>query len=122
MYDICPDERHALSTNFARLERLRPGYGYSNSADTTEGVLSPEDDGLFLINLDTYEKKLLISYATLDKLLFADNKGESYINHISISPNGDKAMFFYIYNYSDKPGWKATLWVVDLNTAKYVNN
>ena len=36
--------------NYARMARLRPVTGYRGATDWTEGVLHPENDGIFKIN------------------------------------------------------------------------
>lgn len=116
LYDISTDEKWGLIVNFSRLQRIRNGYGYSNIPDKTEGIIAPENDGIFLVDLKNCTTKLLVSYKKLNELLPYENKGENYFNHISISPDSKKAMFFYLWNASTWPGWKATLWVVDLES------
>lgn len=118
LYDISPDEKWGVSINFSRLQRLRPGYGYSNLEDITQNETIPKNDGLYLVNLEEKTKTLLLSYSQLDELLPKFKKGECYLNHISFSPKSDKIMFFYIWTVKTLPGWKATLWIYDLKTGK----
>lgn len=119
LYDISADEQVGVSINFSRLQRLRPGYGYSNKPDSSEGVVSPSDDGLFVIDMQKFTSSLLISYSQLDKLVPANNKGECYINHVSISPRRKNIMFFYIWCTESLPGWKATLCVINFKSRKF---
>ena len=116
LYDINKEETFGLSINFSRLQRLRPGYGYANKPDNTKNIISPSDDGLFYIDLKKETCELLISYEKLATMMPEAKKGENYINHISISPDGKNAMFFYIWKTNVKPGWKATLWVINLKS------
>ena len=116
LYDISADEKIGLSINFDRLQRLRPGYGYSNWDDVTINEMNPMQDGLYIVDLENDRKTLLVSFAELAGDLPEAKNHSGYINHISISPNADKAMFFYIWKTDVKPGWKATLWIIDLKT------
>jgi len=62
---VSPDGKYALSINFARLARWRPGYGYAGLPDTFENKRWPEDDGLYIVNLETGDHKLIIPLARL---------------------------------------------------------
>ena len=42
VYDVARDGSFALSLDFSRLHRMRPGYGYSNLPDATEGQPCPD--------------------------------------------------------------------------------
>lgn len=116
LYDISSDEKFGLSINFDRLQRLRAGYGYSNKKDETINENVPANDGLYKVDLENGKKDLLVSYKQLSEILPESKKNQCYINHISISPNDDKVMFFFIWQTNKKPGWKATLFIFDLNT------
>lgn len=115
LYDISCNEKYGVTINFDRLQRLRPGYGYSNKPDNTVGKINPEDEGLFLVDIEDGTAELLVSFEELDKKLPVKGKGETYINHISFSPDGNKVMFFYIWVTAEAM-WKATLWIVDIQT------
>ena len=54
-----------LSLNFSRLEKLRPGYGYSLIADSNIDIKEPQDDGLFLIDIK-YFSRYYISFNYLN--------------------------------------------------------
>lgn len=114
LYDISKDETFGITTDFTRLGRLRPGYGYVNNSDVTAGVKSPKDCGLEFVSLGDGGSRMLLSLSELSSLLPDSRCGEGYINHISISPNGKRVMFFYIWTTESFPGWKATLWIYDL--------
>lgn len=116
LYDISKDETFGISTDFSRLGRLRPGYGYTNYADETQGDLAPASVGLEWLSLTDGSACMLVSLAELSSMLPESRDGESYINHIAISPHGKKVMFFFIWTTAQSPGWKATLWVSDLTS------
>ena len=60
------DGTWALGINYARLFLTRPDYGYfGNGQDPKQGVVFPEDDGLFRINLKTGEIRLIVPCAAV---------------------------------------------------------
>ena len=97
LYDISNNEEYGISVNFSRIQRLRPGYGYKYFKDVTVNEKAPKDDGLFKVNLKTYEKELIISLEKLAEKNDSELKYDHYINHVSISPSGKYIMFFHIY-------------------------
>lgn len=98
IYSISPCGNLAASVNFARLGRLRPGYGYTSIKDTAEDICAPKDDGLFIVNLNSGNKKLIISLYNLSQKSKQSelSRHHHYINHISFSPDGKNLVFFYI--------------------------
>lgn len=114
LYDISRDESFGIATDFVRLGRLRPGYGYVNIPDTTSGDKSPRSCGLEYVSLLDGTSRMLVSVEELSSILPDSKSGEGYINHISISPSGKRIMFFYIWTTTVSPGWRATLWIYDL--------
>lgn len=117
IYSLDPLGRYAVTLNFSRLGRLRPGYGYGLLHDQTEGVAAPEGDGLSLLELQTGEAKLLISFARL-----ASENGnpedEHYVNHASFSPDGKSLVFFHIWLTKEKKR-KIRFCCYDLQTDTY---
>lgn len=103
IYDIDRNGEYALTLNFSRLGRLRPGYGYSNLPDETANQKAPEEDGVWLLNLNDGDKKLLFSLYDLSKLEHESSMddAEHYVNHISISPYDDMFMCFHLWTKDD---------------------
>ncbi len=99
IYAVTPDGRWGLSLNFSRLERLRPGYGYSNLKDPTKGILAPKEDGLWRVDIKSGKSTLLFPVAdaacfhTLDSMAGA----EHYFNHILSSPTGERFLFVHLW-------------------------
>ena len=85
--------KEAISINFSRLHITRPGYGYGgNGQDAKENVAFPDDDGLFLIDLETGQVKLIVSINQVKNLVpdLEDKGGIEYFNHTLFSRNGSK--------------------------------
>ncbi|MCM1173562.1 MAG: hypothetical protein NC341_00775 [Blautia sp.] len=115
VYDIAPDEKWGLSLNFDRLQALRPGYGYSNNMDgyVIDSAV-PANDGIYFVDLEKGREELIVTYKELNALIPDIEKGAGYINHISIAPDSRHAMFFYVWQSDRRPGFKATLWVMNV--------
>ncbi len=97
IYDVSKDGEYALSLDFCRLHRLRPGYGYSNILDETNKIACPDSTCIWMINLKTREIKELIKYT--DLLNFETDPtmigAEHKVNHIMLRPDGRRFMFLH---------------------------
>ncbi len=104
VYSASKDGNWGLSLNFSRLHRLRPGYGYVNFPDETKGQLSPEEDGIWRINMKTGEERLLFSVSEIAsfKTLSSMEDAEHYFNHILFNPDGTRFMFFHVWLKNNK--------------------
>lgn len=92
--------------NYGRLARLRAVTGYPEAYDWTVGVDHPADDGVFLVDVATHEKKLLVSFQKLADMLRGmgvDVAGQAlFINHTLWSRDDDRIFFFVRASFSDK--------------------
>ncbi len=97
IYTVSPNGNEALSLNFSRLAETRPGYGYEGLTDLWSNELSPSEDGVFLVNLETGEHELIVSLAQLA----ANDRDESmigqkhWVNHLLFNPSGDRFIFLH---------------------------
>lgn len=92
---VSEDGTWALSINYARLFLTRPDYGYAGDGqDPRKGVVFPEDDGLWRVNLKTGEAKLIVSCAAVKDMVPAVGpSGMSYICHTVISKDMKRVYF-----------------------------
>lgn len=97
IYALNKIQKQALSLNFSRLGRLRPGYGYSILPDTSLGIPAPHDDGLFLVDIASSNAEMIVSLADLAGQVECDPDDEHYINHATFSPDGATIAFFHIW-------------------------
>ncbi|MCD7777448.1 MAG: hypothetical protein LUH47_02975 [Clostridiales bacterium] len=118
LYDVDNNFTYGLSLNFSRLQRLRPGYGYSVLPDKSADKAAPDDDGIFYIDIKDNRKKLLISLSELAAEVSDEQADQHYINHISISPDGKRFMFFHIWTLKGDTHWRTRLCVYDFNNKK----
>ena len=97
VYSVSSDGTFALTLDFARLHRLRPGYGYMNRPDKTEKEWMPEGACVWKIDLITGECHDVLRYSDLydfERRADFDNAVHG-VNHIMISPNNDRFMFLH---------------------------
>lgn len=92
---VSEDGEWAISINYARLFLTRPDYGYAgNGQDPRKGVVFPEDDGLWRVNLRTGEAKLIVSTAAVRDLVpKVGPTGMSYLCHTVISKDFKRIYF-----------------------------
>ena len=91
VYAVSPGSEFALSFNFARLGRLRDGYGYTIMPDDTKTSQAPKNDGIWKMDLETGSKELILSLNELSNFNSeAKMDGEHHwVNHIFISPKSE---------------------------------
>ncbi len=101
------DGKHFAAINYARMARLRRVTGYPSAWDWTKGVSAPEDDGIFLVDVETGEKRLLVSFRELAEALRRErpeiDSMPLFINHTLWSRTGERLFFFARANFG-KPG------------------
>lgn len=98
IYALAPDGRWAITADFARIQALRPGYGYVGIPDPNADVLVPEDTGVFRVDLDTGERDLVVSIARMAALepRTPDMDGaKHYVNHLLVAPDGRRIVFLH---------------------------
>jgi len=96
IYDLSPDGRFGLGTDFARLGELRPGYGYAGAADVGRGSPAPENSGIYVMDMDSGAHRLLFSLADVARMQYGGRRPLRRLcfNHIKWSPDGARFLFF----------------------------
>ena len=99
IYETDSQGTWALTLNFSRLHRLRPGYGYAFLPDPTQGELAPRKDGVWRLNLATGEAELIFSLEQLAMLepVASMEGAEHYVNHLAFNPSGKRFMCFHLW-------------------------
>ena len=117
-------ESFATSFCYERLNRCMPGYGYSVfNSDTIEAY--PKDDGLFLVDLKSGEKKILVSLYEL-AMKVGSRYLESYshfVTHTEFSKDGNYISFLYRcvpIGSEGKDLHKTFIVVYDLQSSVYI--
>ena len=95
-YHVHPSGKFALGADFARIQDMRPGYGYAGVPDKNRRILRPEDSGIYSIDLDTGEYKFLFSVAEIASISYeGENKTDDkhYFNHVAFNSTGSRFVF-----------------------------
>jgi len=97
IYCLSPDRKFALSLDFARLDRERPGYGYPGVWTPILEKGWPMDDGIWLIDIQNDTSKLVISLGQIvrDYPGPGMDQSVSWFNHLLISPDSQRFGFFH---------------------------
>lgn len=99
VYSVSNDGKTALSLDFSRLYNLRPGYGYYNVNEKTEGESLPDSTAIWTIDLESGKVQPLLKYTDFANFQPRDEMKENgavhKVNHIMISPNGKRFMVLY---------------------------
>ncbi len=97
IYDIDKKGENALTLDFYRLHRLRPGYGYSNKEDITQKDKIPNGYCIWRIDVNNNTKIGIITYDQLIKIDHCESMdgAEHKVNHIMINPEGKRFMFLH---------------------------
>jgi hypothetical protein len=95
---VAADGSAFLAINYGRLARLRLVTGYPEALDWSKDEIAPENDGIFIVDIKTGRKRLLVSYRQLEKELKKrrpelDHTG-LFINHTLWNRDSDCVYFF----------------------------
>lgn len=95
------DGRQALSLNYARLKSLRPVVGYAGLPDPFADQNHPTDDGIYLMDTETGQTKVLVSYEDV-RAFFSDNSEvqshKLWFNHTVINRDDTRVAFVVRWN------------------------
>lgn len=97
VYSVSQDGAFALSLDFSRLHRLRPGYGYAWIEDKTKEEAIPDEPAIWKIDLIDGKILPLLTYTDLynfetrEEMIGAEHK----VNHIMINPSGTRFMVLH---------------------------
>lgn len=100
IYDIHPSGKTALASNNERLYFCRPGYRYMNVVDDRWNNPVSDDDGVFLVDLETGETRLLVSTGAIAKRnpVGGIEKMDNYLEICTWNPSGSRFAFFHRWN------------------------
>jgi len=96
VYTLAPNGKFGVGTNFTRIQYVRPGYGYKGVEEPNLNDLSPDNEGIYTIDLNTGETKTILTYkqiAQVPRPLGDVSDWFHYFNHLLISPDNSRLFF-----------------------------
>ena len=98
LYAVAPKNGFGLSLNMARLEALRPGYGYAGGTPDAAADRQPREDGVWRVPLDGGAPELILSLSRAvaalrerqslkDRLRHKAARYAYWFNHAKLSPS-----------------------------------
>ncbi|WP_349371503.1 hypothetical protein [Salinarimonas sp.] len=103
LYDVAPSGETGLSLDFARLQRLRPGYGYARAPDETAADPCPARAGIDRVRLSDGARERIVALpeiAALDP--HPTMRGAThYLNHLSFAPDGRRFCLLHLWLAAD---------------------
>ena len=112
--NVSPDGKYGLSINFGRIYDFRPGYGYSGLEDEFKQINAPENDGVFLVNMETGRSSMLISYKDLQEESGFSRDEKILVNHITFAPNSERYLMLVRNMGENCTRWSTSLMVGDI--------
>lgn len=106
VYNVSPDGNWGIAPDFRRLNDCRPGYGYAGIPDPNADKLVPEDAGIWKIDMETGDSKLIIPFSEAAAFPYEPGYSQGakhWFNHLLFSPDGSRFIFLHRWR-GDKEG------------------
>lgn len=110
---VSPTNKIAIGLNYQRMALCRKVVGYASELQSSEINSKPDDDGLFLLNLQDGTSKLILSIAEVISKA-KDQKvldGRAWFNHVLFNTDGTRVLFFC--RVRNDNGFYTSLWTVN---------
>ena len=106
IYALSPDGKWAITTDYRRINDMRPGYGYAGIPDPNVDVLAPDNAGIWKVDLQTGEAQLIVTLAQAVAVPFPLDEGFSeakhWFNHLLVNPDGSRFVFLQRWKHPDR--------------------
>lgn len=97
VYVVHPNGKEALGINYERHYWSRHGYNYQNIKNKKWDKPYHEEDGIYKINLETGEVKLIVKITDIvnNEKLPEFETSNNWLEHMMYNSSGDRFMFFH---------------------------
>ncbi len=114
VYAVSADGTQAVTLDFDRVNRLRPGYGYMAIPERYPDVAAPAEAGIYWMDLRSGRNKLIIpiEWAARNKPDDRFKDAHHWFNHLQFNPSGTRFIFLHRWRPLGKP------WYTRMYTAK----
>jgi hypothetical protein len=113
---VAQNGKYFLGINYGRIARLRPVTGYPEAYDWNPSSPAPENDGIFLAEIASGRKRLLVSFRQLAEAIAKHQPGvtgkQLFINHTLWNRAGNRIYFYVRANFDkeDSINVPCTIW------------
>jgi hypothetical protein len=114
IYAVSPSGHDAVTLNFSRVHRTRPGYGYAGVPDAWAGEPAPAEDGITYVDLDTGESHLIVSLAQIAEIEHEESMDRAvhWFNHLQFNPSASRFIFLHRWR-GEKEHWRTRLFTAN---------
>jgi hypothetical protein len=105
VYTLSHDGCWALTVDFSRIQRMRPGYGYVGLQDPRQHERAPRDSGVWKMDMASGRSELIFSLADAAGIPHAGRSLADqwhYFNHLLINP--DNSRFIVLHRWRGSTG------------------
>jgi len=97
IYALSRDGTQAVSLDFDRVNRLRPGYGYMALPERHADQPAPADAGLYWMDTKTGKSRMILSleWAARNRPDERFKNAEHWFNHLQFSPGAKRVLFLH---------------------------
>ncbi|MCE9567173.1 MAG: hypothetical protein K8U57_34660 [Planctomycetes bacterium] len=111
IYALSTDGTQAVSLDFARLHRLRPGYGYASYTEQFADEPAPEKLGIWWMDMKTGKNELVVNLKQLAAFKPDDRFKDAHhwVNHLQFNPGGTRFVFLHRWKKPDDKTWQTRM-------------
>ena len=111
IYALSADGKQAVSLDFARLHRLRPGYGYASYKEKFADEAAPDKLGIWHMDMATGKNELVANLKQLAAFKPDDRfKGaHHWVNHLLFNPGGTRFTFLHRWKPPEAKSWQTRM-------------
>ena len=110
---VSPTAPLAIGLNYGRMAHCRAVVGYATHTKSTDVEAQPENDGLYQLNLQDGDSKLVLSIA--DVIRASENEEvvgkRTWFNHVLFNTDGTRLLFFC--RVRQETGFYTSLWTAN---------
>ena len=113
VYAVSNNGRWAVTLNFSRVHRTRPGYGYTGAPDAWAHDPHPDADGIYWMDLETGAHRLIVSLAQIAAFRPDETMagGQHWFNHLQV--NTDDSRFLFLHRWQVGSGRRTRLFTAN---------
>jgi len=115
VYAVSRDGKQAVSLDFDRVNRLRPGYGYLALPERYKDNPAPADAGIYHVDLTTGRNGLIIplAWAAGHKPDDRFAGAEHWFNHLQFNLTGTRFLFLHRWRSPTRNSWWTRLYTAN---------